>query len=281
MDYSAYAEAHGLKRMGARPPFSEYLRDAWVRRDFAVTLSAYSNEAANSHNRLGRWWTVLLPTIQAGTYGLIFGLILQGNRPDNFLPFLFTGVFLFAFFSASFSSGASALTGNVGLVKSLSFPRILLPISSVLSQFFNFLPQLGVLALLLIGIQQTISWSWLALIPIMILMVIFASGLAMIAARLTVQVRDLSQLIPFVTRIAFYISGIFFSIDTVLSGIPVLHAIMQWNPIYDFVELARGAVVVGHEMTPHLWIATSVWAFGLFIFGTIFFWRAEERYGRD
>ncbi len=267
--------------MGARPSFFNYISEAWRRRDFAIALSTFSNEAANARNRLGKWWNILLPTIQAATYGLIFGVILGDSRPHNFLPFLFTGVFLFSFMSGSFYSGASSITSNSGLVKSLSFPRALLPISTVISQFINLLPQLAILLVTLLIIQQQITWSWLALIPIVFLMTLFATGLAMIAARLTVQVRDLSKLLPFVTRIFFYISGIFFSVDKVLANHPEIYSIVKWNPVYDYIEIARGALVEGYTMETEIWIACVVWAVATFVFGSIFFWKAEEEYGRD
>lgn len=278
---SEYAQAHGLKRMGARPPLLEYLKEAWVRRDFAIALSVYTNEASYARNRLGRWWLVILPVLQATTYGLIFGLILGANRPHNFLPFLFTGVFLFSFFQATFSSGATALTSNLGLVRSLSFPRALLPISAVIRQFLNLLPQIAILIVILMVTQQPITLNWLALLPILFLMVLFSTGLALVAARLTVQVRDLSKLIPFITRVAFYVSGIFFNVNHVLANFPTVLAIMQWNPVYDYVQLARGALVDGYEMTQQLWVASISWAFVSLLVGILFFWSAEERYGRD
>ncbi len=267
--------------MGARPSFFNYLAETWQRRDFAVALSTFSNEAANARNRLGKWWNILLPTIQAATYGLIFGVILGSSRPHNFLPFLFTGVFLFSFMSGSFYSGASSITSNSGLVRSLSFPRALLPISTVITQFVNLLPQIGILLVTLLIIQQQITWGWLALIPILFLMTMFSAGLAMIAARLTAQVRDLSKLLPFVTRIFFYISGIFFSVDKVLANHPDIYAFVKWNPVYDFIEIARGALVEGYTMETDIWIACVVWAVVTFVFGSIFFWKAEEEYGRD
>jgi teichoic acid transport system permease protein len=278
---AAYAAEHGLKRMGARPSFFNYIAETWQRKDFAVALSTFSNEAANARNRLGKWWNILLPTIQAATYGLIFGVILGDSRPDNFLPFLFTGVFLFSFMSGSFYSGASSITSNSGLVRSLSFPRALLPISTVITQFVNLIPQIGILLVTLLIIQHEITWGWLALIPILFLMMMFAAGLAMIAARLTAQVRDLSKLLPFVTRIFFYVSGIFFSVDKVLENHPEIYAIVKWNPVYDYIEIARGALVRGYTMETDIWIACIVWAFATFIFGSIFFWKAEEEYGRD
>lgn len=281
MNLADYALANGLKRMGARPSLGEYLKETFRRRDFAFAISSYTNESANARTVLGRWWIILLPTIQAATYGLIFGVILGDSRPDNFLSFLFTGVFLFAFFSGSFSNGASSITSNGGLIRSLSFPRVLMPIAVVTRQFLNLIPQLAVLAILLLVLQRTISWSWLDMVPILLLSVLFAAGLAMVAARLTVHFRDLSKLIPFINRIVFYVSGIFFSVDRVLHAFPWLEPFMYLNPIYDFIELARGALVVGHEMTSTLWIACTAWAVGTFIFGLLFFWTAEERYGNE
>lgn len=278
---AAYAAEHGLQRMGARPSFFNYLAETWLRKDFAIALSTFTNEAANARNRLGKWWNVLLPTIQAATYGLIFGLILGDSRPDNFLPFLFTGVFLFSFMSGSFYSGASSITSNSGLVRSLSFPRALLPISTVITQFINLLPQIAILLVTLVIIQREVTWGWLALIPILLLMMMFAAGLAMIAARLTAQVRDLSKLLPFVTRIFFYTSGIFFSVEQVLAKFPEVFAVVKYNPVYDYIQLARGAVVKGYTMDTDIWIACIIWAVVTFVVGIIFFWKAEEEYGRD
>jgi teichoic acid transport system permease protein len=56
---------------------------------------------------------------------------------------------------------------------------------------------------------------------------------------------------------------------------------MKFNPIYDFIELARGALVNGYQMTPFLWWACICWSIGLLILGLVFFWKVEERYGRE
>lgn len=281
MKLADYAKEHGLSQVGVRPRFVDYIRETWSRRDFALTMSIYASEAANARTRLGRWWLVLLPSLQALAYGLVFGLILGDLRPDNFIPFLITGVFLFSFFSGSFSSGAKAITSNSGLLKTLSFPRILLPLSAVIRQFINFLPQLALLPLVMILFGQDITWDWLYLIPITLLMLVFSTGLAMISARLTVQVKDLGKLVPFITRLMFYSSGIFFEIERVFANYPELLAAARLNPVYDFISLARGALVNGMEITPFLWGVSATWAFGTFVFGIFYFWKAEAKYGRD
>lgn len=280
MSAEEYALSHGLKKVGARPGLLKYISETVSRINFAYTLASYGNEAANAKSRLGSWWNILLPTIQAATYGLIFGLILGANKPDNFLPFLFTGVFLFSYISGSFSLGAGAIISNSGLVKSLSFPRVLLPLSIVMSQTLNLFPQLLVLAVVLISVQQTISWTWLMLVPLIALLFIFNFGLAMIMARITVHVRDLNKLVPFISRILFYVSGVFFSVEKIFSPDSIFAQLITLNPIYDFLNLARSYLVEGYPQQPEQWITVSIWSFSVFVFGFVFFWSAEERYGR-
>jgi teichoic acid transport system permease protein len=276
-----YAKQNGLTKVGARESLLSYVKHAWQRRDFAYVMALYTDQANSSRNRLGRWWLVLVPTLQAAVYGLIFGILLGGSRPENFIPFLITGVFLFSFLQGAYSSGANSVTSNNGLVRSLSFPRILLPINALIQQVFSLLPQVALLLITLLLFQQQVTWNWLYLIPILLLMVVFGFGLATISARLTVHVQDLNKLNPFLTRVMFYVSGIFFSIETVLKDYPVAMQIATWNPVYVYISLARGAMVEGYAMTAGMWIAAVAWAFGLLIVGTVFFWRAEERYGRE
>jgi teichoic acid transport system permease protein len=281
MSLADYAREHGLKRVGARPALLEYLAEAWKRRDFAMTMARFNSEAANAKNRLGRWWTVLLPTVQALVYGLIFGVLMGSSRPDNYIPFLFTGVFLFSFMSGAFGAGAGSVTGNLGLVRSLSFPRMLLPVQATIQQIFNLLPQLVLLLITWIAFAQPITWKWLLLIPITFLMIMFSTGLALVSARLTVHIQDLAKLIPFVIRIVFYTSGIFFNMEHVLKNYPIALEIEKYNPVYVFVSLARGAGVAGYDATAFMWWAAIGWAVVTLALGIVFFWKAEERYGRE
>ncbi len=281
MSLAEYAEKHGLKRVGARPKFGEYIKDSWRRFGFAWTLSSFTNEASDARTRLGKWWTFLLPAIQAGTYGLIFGLILGSNRPENYLAFLFTGVFLFTFMSGALSSGSSAITGNAGLVNSLSFPRVLLPISAVIRQFLNFWPSLILLAITLLVTKNWPTWNWLLEIVVVLLMSMFATGLGIFAARVNAQMRDLGKLIPFFTRILFYISGVFFVTEKIFAHYPLILQIATFNPFYDYIQLSRGLLVNGYEPSASLWINCIVWAILMPVVGVIYFWKAEEVYGRD
>jgi teichoic acid transport system permease protein len=154
----------------------------------------------------------------------------------------------------------------------------------VLSQTIALFPQLLVLAVILVVVQGfgSITVGWLMMIPLIALMFVFNLGVAMIMARVTVHVQDLNKLVPFITRIMFYVSGVFFSLEKIFTNTDSIWAkLIQFNPIFDFLNLARGYLVQGYQVRPEEWISVVIWSFGLAVLGLIFVWSAEERYGRE
>lgn len=282
MSLAEYAAQNNLTRVGARPPLRDYLAEVWNRRQFIITLARFRIESDNQRNRLGMAWVVIKPLLNAGIYGLIFGILLKGSRPDNFLEFLIIGVFLFEFFASSFISGATSITKNAALVQSLSFPRMALPISLVVQRLLQFIPMVGIMLLIVIAFGTTPSLDWLLLAPLFVLFFIFNAGLALITARLTVHFHDLSQLLPFFTRLIFYTTGLFFSIDVRFKDHPTVLRIADFQPIHEFLSLARSLLLTGpqYEVKLEYWIYATIWSLAVFAFGTVFFWAAEERYGR-
>ena len=277
---SDLAGSHGLERVGKRPKLGFYLSEVFKRRAFAWTLATYRLLASTARSRLGVAWLIVVPALQITVYGLIFGLVLGSARPDNFLPFLIVGVVLFQFLAGSFSDGARSITSNSSLAKSLSFPRVLLPLSAMVSQWVKF-AGLMVLALIALPIFGELPrWSWLMMFAVIGLASLFALGLAMISARLTVHFNDLSQLIPFITRVAFYASGVFFSVEKLTAGLPWL-SFLQWaNPVSVYLSLARDVMISGHPAEGWLWGVGAAWGVVTLVVGFFFFWSAEERYGR-
>jgi teichoic acid transport system permease protein len=279
---AAVARRFGLNQVGVRPPLGRYIKEAWNRRAFAATLAKYRIQSENERNRLGIAWVVIKPVLNALVYGVVFGLILDSStRPPNFVPYLLVGVFIFEYFSNSLGQGSKSVTNNARLVQSLSFPRILLPIAVLMEQAFRLLPILGVLGVLLIIFREPVTPEWLMMIPVLALMTLFNAGVAMIAARLSVHVRDIQQVIPFITRILFYSSSIFFSVDLVFAERPVILTIAHLNPVYEFIALSRDALIAGPPVPPIFWVWASIWSVLLFVSGIVFFWQAEARYGRE
>ncbi len=281
MSLAESAARAGLHRVGARPGFLNYLRSAWERRTFAWTMARFRLEAGQQSNRLGLLWLVIKPILNAAIYGLIFGLLQGGNRPPDYPAYVVVGVFLFDFFTSSLNSGARSITANRALVQSLAFPRITLPIAGVAQQFMSLLPMLAVMGVLLTLLGHPPDWRWLLMIPLLALYTLFNLGVAMIAARLTVHVADLTQILPFVNRILFYSSGVLFAVDKILASHPTIMAIYDFYPLYQVLQIARGELMKGSHYPPSYWGWFALWSVLSFVVGLVFFWVAEERYGRD
>lgn len=277
---SALAGAAKLTKVGTRPRLGHYLKDFLQRRAFAYTLARYSLQASTAKSSLGAAWHVVVPALQIGIYGVIFGVLLSAIRPPHFVPYLITGIVLFQFITGCFTDGAKSITSNAPLVRSLDFPRILLPVSAVVSNILRVVPLIALMLIGILAFGERPNLGWFLLIPDFLLMTLFATGASMIAARLTVHLEDLNQLLPFIVRVLFYTSGIFWNIDKIVH-IGWLKVILHNNPIHLYLMIARASVVDGYSATGTDWLVATVWAFAILVLGTVFFWLAEERYGRN
>lgn len=276
-------EAHGLTRVGGRPPFGVYLRDVLKRRDFILSLARFRIEAENQRNRLGLGWVVLKPLLNAAVFGLVFGILMQSGRTPQFLEFLLIGVFMFEFFGSCLASGAKAITSNSSLVQSLAFPRMSLPISVVTQRFLQLIPALALMIAIVAVMGNRPTWNWFLIVPLVALYYVFNLGVVLIVARLTVHLRDLANLIPFATRLVFYTTGVFFSFELRFADHPTLVRIMDFQPIHVFLALARQLMLDGdpmYDVHQEYWLTLAVWSVAVLAVGMVFFWAAEERYGR-
>nr|WP_206209443.1 ABC transporter permease [Streptomyces sp. SID10362] len=281
------AAKYGLSVSGARPSLVEYVRQLWGRRHFILAFSQAKLTAQYSQAKLGQLWQVATPLLNAFVYFAIFGLILnagKGMPKDVYIPFLVTGVFVFTFTQSSAMAGVRAISGNLGLVRALHFPRASLPISFALQQLQQLLASMIVLFAVVIGFGSYPSLSWLLVIPALVLQFLFNMGLALIVARMGAKTPDLAQLMPFIMRTWMYASGVMFSIPIMLEDKPTWIAdVLQWNPAAVYMDLIRFALIDGYgseNLPPHVWAVGLGWAVVLAAGGFVYFWKAEERYGR-
>ncbi|MFI7588426.1 ABC transporter permease [Spongisporangium articulatum] len=292
------AARYGLPKLGGRPGVGGYLAQLWDRRHFTLALARSRFRAQNEEYQLGILWVLLLPLINIGVYWLVFGLLVKSRsstRPDHFLSFLTVGIFTFGFFTGCFVEGAKSIAKNRGLVRTLHFPRAVLPLSVVIQQLMTLGAQLVVMFLVIVVSGEPITYRWLLIIPVYLMMTLFCSGVAFVAARLTVHIRDITQIIPFVNRLLFYTSGIFFVVaerygktgpDASTLG-KILSQVLTANPLNVYLTLARDALLSqdrhmrGVHATALQWQLGVVYGVVVFVVGFYFFWRAEGLYGRD
>ncbi|MBT2407409.1 MULTISPECIES: ABC transporter permease [unclassified Streptomyces] len=281
------ARKYGLSVSGARPGLGAYVRQLWGRRHFIMAFSRAKLVAQYSQAKLGQIWQVATPLLNALVYYLIFGLILNASRgmeKDVYIPFLVIGIFVFTFTQNSLMAGVRAIPGNLGLVRALHFPRASLPISFSMQQLQQLLYSMLVVLVVAGAFGNYPTWSWLLLIPALVLQFVFNTGLAMIFARMGAKTPDLAQLMPFLTRTWMYASGVMFSISEMLKDKPQWIAdVLQWNPAAIFMDLVRFALIADYgreNLPPHVWAFAAGWALLIGVGGFVYFWKAEERYGR-
>ncbi|MGW1763764.1 ABC transporter permease [Streptomyces sp. NPDC002073] len=281
------AAKYGLSVSGARPGLMQYVRELWSRRHFILAFSSAKLMAQYSQAKLGQIWQVATPLLNALVYYLIFGLILKAGRgmdQDTYIPFLVMGIFVFTFTQSSVMAGVRAISGNLGLVRALHFPRASLPISFSLQQLQQLLYSMIVVFIVAVGFGNYPSLSWLLVIPALFLQFVFNTGLAMVMARAGAKTPDLAQLMPFVMRTWMYASGVMFSIGEYLKEAPAWVAdVLQWNPAAIYMDLIRFALIDKYDssfLPPHVWAFAVGWAVVIGLGGFVYFWKAEERYGR-
>ncbi|MCD7444317.1 ABC transporter permease [Streptomyces lincolnensis] len=287
-DLTALATRHGLSVSGARPSLPEYVRQLWARRHFIAAFSTAKLTAQYSQAKLGQVWQVMTPLLNAAVYYFIFGILLGTKKgvPD-YIPFLVTGVFIWTFTQSSIMAGTRAISGNLGLVRALHFPRAALPISFCLQQLQQLLFSMGALVVILLCFGVPVSASWLLAIPALVLQFTFNTGVSMIMARFGASTPDIAQLMPFVLRTWMYVSGVMWSIDHLAKGhhdwpswvVPVLQA----NPAAIYIDLMRYSLIDSFhssQLPHHVWAIAIGWALLAGVGGFIYFWKAEETYGR-
>ncbi|MEU5256147.1 ABC transporter permease [Streptomyces longwoodensis] len=287
-DLAALAARHGLSVSGARPPLPEYIRQLWARRHFITAFATAKLTAQYSQAKLGQLWQVMTPLLNAAVYYFIFGVLLGTKRgvPD-YIPFLVTGVFVWTFTQTSIMTGTRAISGSIGLVRALHFPRAALPISFCLQQLQQLLFSMAALVLILFIVGVPPAVSWVLVIPVLTLQFVFNAGASMVLARIGAKTPDIAQLMPFILRTWMYVSGVMWSIDNLLKqhhGWPVwLDDVLRANPAAVYIDLMRFALIDSFhagQLPPHVWAWAVGWAVLAGVGGFIYFWKAEETYGR-
>lgn len=269
-----------LFNLRSRDNLISYTRRLFERRHFIL---AYARSRSLSRGRnmfLGRTWLILQPILDVAVYAFIFGYVLHVSRGmDNFIGFLTIGVIYLKFATGGLTAGTSIIRGSKGLISSFNFPTAAVPISTTIKQMIDHaIPAvIAIIGALLFQLDQGISWTIVLVIPLYFLIHCFSLGCMFIVGRATAFIPDLSSVVGVINRGLFFISGVFFDLSKFDKN-PHIQAIMEANPIYQFLTAVRQLVLDGEVPPLGTWLYIAAWSFGLLIIGYFYFWQAEERY---
>lgn len=270
-----FRDAHDTLRL------APYLRELWRRRAYVAYVSVSELRSRQMASALGNLWHLLNPTLHVAVYYLIFGVFIGGvaRGVENYVLFLAIGLFVFADIQRSTVAGGNSLANNKGLLRSLYFPRALIPITAVVTESLATLPSVLVVYATAIATGEPLRWTWIFFPVVLLGQFAFNVGLALFAARATHHVRDLQQILPFLFRLALYVSGVIFAVESFVTSAAQLR-LFELNPIYSWLQIARWTIMGGSLETSWL-LSVFCWTIPLFLVGLWWFRNGESEYGRD
>lgn len=256
------------------PNLPKYFRDIWLRREFALELSRANLRSQEASTFFGRMWLVINPLFLGTVYFILVSIISNGaHSGTDYMAHLLGGLFAYQFFSQSMINGSRSVLGVGKLVINRSFPRLILPISSVLIALYRFLPSIVVYFAFHLTTKQPLSVNQLYAIPAFLMIFLFAIGVATLLATMQIYFRDLRSFLPYVSRILLYATPILYYADAIPENLEFLK---YANPLFGMFGAWGEALVRGGVPETSLWISGLIWSLGTFFLG-IFVFLSRER----
>ena len=272
-----FAEVHHVyePHLVGLPPLLPYIREAWRRRSFAVELSRTKLRAQHFNTVFGQLWLVLNPLLLAGVYFVLVDILRGGSSREGFFAHLVAGIFAYHLVSDAVRQGTKSVVSGGRLILNTAFPRVLLPLGSVISAVKRFLPCLVIYVPVHIVSGLPVDLNLLWVLPLLGLLVVMASGLAMIVGALQVYFRDLKNFMPYLLRVWLFASPVLYFADEMPEKYRFL---LDLNPLGQLLSAWSDVINLGGTPSGRELIVTSAWAFGTLIVGFLFFVSREREF---
>ncbi len=251
-------------------------RELWDAREVALRFGQRDVVLRYRQTAIGVIWVLLQPLAAAGIFSIIFGSVAQ--LPTGGIPyFLFSFISMLAWtlFSSVVTRAAPSLVANQALVSKVFFPRMLVPLSTVLSALLDFAVALVLGIVLLFVYRVNPGWPALLLPVWVLLFVLLGLGIGLAAAAWTVRYRDVQFVLPWLMQIALFATPVAYSIDAVPAD---LAWVFNANPVSWLMECFRFSML--GTPAPATWqiVGAFIVCPVVFFLGTLVFQRNERTF---
>lgn len=263
-----------------RNKFSLGLKEIWQYKELFYTFTWRDVKIKYKQTYLGMAWALFQPIVMTLLFTLSFGKIIS-NSSDLKMPypvFALSGFILWNIFSSGLSNAGNSMISNANMIKKIYFPRLIIPISSILVSLIDFVISFIIFIPVLYYYDCNFQMRAFIFIPLSLLLTCFSTfGLGTFLAALNVKYRDFRYILPFFIQALLFATPVIFPVK--ISDNILFNMIMQFNPMSAPIELFRHAFSGEALNTHHIYISISVSV--LLFIGGIYYFRRTESYFAD
>ncbi len=261
--------------------FDLNLKEVWDYRDLIYLLVRRDFIARYKQTILGPLWFIIQPLLTTIMFTIVFGRI--AKIPTDGLPhmlFYMAGIVLWNYFSKTFIATSNTFRANVGLFSKVYFPRLVIPITTVISNLFLFALQFLFLLVFIIyyvalGVKIQLTWFVLMIPVLVFISAVYGLGFGIIVSSMTTKYRDLAFLLSFGMQLWMYLTPIVYP----LSQVPKKYLIwILLNPITSLVEAFRKAILGVGTVTSGQLAYSFVFGFVVLFAGILIFNKVEQNF---
>ena len=249
------------------------VRILWSYRGFILGSVKREFQSKYRNSLLGAAWNIINPLSMIVVYTVIFSQLMKSRLPGvdsayGFSIYLCTGILAWGLFSEITTRATGMFLEHANLLKKLSFPRLCLPVTVVSNAILNFTIVFGLFTLFLLISGNFPGWAFVALIPLLILLIIFAIGIGITLGVLNVFFRDVGQFFGIFLSFWFWFTPIIYPISILPTSVQFL---MNFNPMARLLSAFQGVLLKNewpnwYSLWPVMVLAVFLCIFGLRLF---------------
>jgi len=252
------------------------LRGLWKYRELLYFMVWRDIKVRYKQAVLGIAWAILLPVVNIVVFTFVFGYLFHQSQGGVNYPLLSAaGLLPWGLFSGALMRSSISLVGNTNLITKVYFPRLVIPIASVLSGLVDFCISALIVLFLMLYYHTPLTWNLLWLLPLTLLVMITALSVGLWLSALNVQYRDVGHIVPVLIQVWMYASPVAYSAGLVTGRITRI--VYGLNPMAGVIQGFRWAIM-GSDPPGELFIISIIVVIILFVSGLFYFRRMERTF---
>jgi lipopolysaccharide transport system permease protein len=252
------------------------LKEIWQYRELLYFFSWRDLKVRYKQTAIGILWAIFQPFITMVVFSIFFGGL--AKMPSDNVPypiFVYTGLLFWQFFSTSLTEVSNCLVSNQNIITKVYFPRLILPISTTVTKFVDFLIASVILVGLMIYYGYLPNLDGLLILPLLLLVTFMAAiGLGLFLAAINVKYRDVRYILPFFIQMMLFVTPVIYPAS--IAG--KYSKILALNPMTGVISTARATVLSTTPVDWLLLLTSGLVCLIILVVGIIYFKKTEKQF---